>query len=90
MQRERGNPAFQSAVVRIRLVLVDDAFVGKAVNYGNGSIVGSNGLLLVSGFDGIDYFLDAGANGGALAGIQGASFFSLLGPFLGLRVVGHR
>src|SRR5690625_5558540 len=87
---QRFNSAVQAALMASGLVLVDQAFVGYAVDHRNGSCVRSLGRFSIAGFNGADYFFHISARHGAQAGVVLAGVFVLACTLSGLRGIGHR
>jgi hypothetical protein len=70
-------------------VLVEQAFVGGAVDDRCGFPIGGQRGGLVLGFNRLGDFLDMGAQRRAQAGVMQAVFLRLTGAFLGLCGIGH-
>jgi hypothetical protein len=79
----------QTALVTSGLVLVNDAFVGNAIDNRYSAAVGLFRCFQVFGFNGAYNLLDVGADHGAQAGVVLASLVILARALTGLREVGH-
>mgnify|MGYP001773056489 CR=1 FL=1 len=69
--------AVQAAFMPSCFVLVDDAFVGHAVDYRHGCSVSSTSFIQIFCINGFDHILDVGTNHGAQAGVVAATLLSL-------------
>ncbi|OBZ29678.1 hypothetical protein BK643_16255 [Pseudomonas protegens] len=77
--------AIQTTFMASSLVLVDDAFIGHAVDNWHSQNISSLRFFSVFCVDGFNYILDVGTNHGTQAGVVAATLLSLFCTFFGGR-----
>src|SRR3546814_17151444 len=86
---ERLDPRIDTALVTRRLVAMDQAAAGVAIQNRLGDLVSSFCSSHVLRFDGLENLLDGGTQHRARTGVAAAADLCLLGALLGGLDVGH-